>query len=202
MMQQINLYQPIFRKEKKVFSAQAMVEVTVIVLLLLIVVYGVGMWNTSRLESGVSSMETTIKQHLANLEKLKKEFPQKAKDKLLATRITQLQQAVTQKRKIIEALAGGGIHGNKTGFSRLLTGFARLHMTGVWLQQLDIGQGGAHLNIAGKAISPDIVPEYIQGLSKDPAFRGRRFEVFKLTGASKEDSSIRFVLNSSKTGKQ
>lgn len=201
MMQQINFYQPIFRKEKKVFSAQAMVEVSLIVLVLLFAVYGISMWNTSRIEAGIASMETTIKKHQANLEKLQKEFPRRVKDKLLATRITQLQQTIARKQKIIKALSGGGIYGNKSGFSQLLSGFARQHMTGVWLEQLEIGQGGIQLSISGNATSPDIVPEYIQGLSKDHVFKGRQFEVFQLAVAGKEDSTAHFVLNSRKKGK-
>ena len=145
MMQQINLYQPIFRKEKKVFSAQAMLEVTIIVVAILLIIYGIGLWKTQQLEDSVAERKQGLKQQQASLEQFRKQFPQKEKDKLLPQRIARLEKTVAQKQQIVSALSGGGDYGNREGFSEILSGFARQHTDGIWLDSLEIDQGGVYL---------------------------------------------------------
>ena len=44
-MQQVNLYQPIFRKQKKVFSARALVQAVVLVAVALGGIFGYSRWQ-------------------------------------------------------------------------------------------------------------------------------------------------------------
>ena len=198
MMQQINLYQPMFRKEKKVFSSRAMMEVTVVVLLLLFTAYGISAWNISRLASSIESMQARVDAQQEKHEKLKTEFPQKTKNKLLAMQITRLETLASRKEKVLQLLSGGEMYGNQTGFSKLFTGFARQHPDDVWLDELEVSQGGAYLNIRGNATSRDIVPKYIQRLSRDQVFNGREFSVFQLAEADAEGSAVHFTMSSRK----
>jgi len=200
MMQQINLYQPIFRKEKKVFSAQAMLEVTVIILLVLFIFYGVGYWKTMELKETVDERKLGLKKQEANLEQLKKKFPQQPKDKLFQQRIAQLEKNAAQKQKVVSALSGGGVYGNRDGFSELLSGFARQHTDDIWLDTLEIDQGGAYLKVQGNALSAESIPRYIQGLSREQVLRGREFAVFHIEKKTKPEmnSYVGFTLQSIK----
>jgi len=200
MMQQINLYQPIFRKEKKVFSAQAMLEVTVIVLVILAGFYGVGSWKTSELTETVIERKAVLKQQETNLEQLKKKLPRKGKDNLLPQRIAQLEKTVAEKQMVASVLSGGGIYGNREGFSELLSGFARQHSADVWLDALEIRQGGAHLKVQGNALNPESIPKYIQNLSAEQILKGREFAVFRLDKKIQPESNsyVTFTLQSTK----
>lgn len=196
MRQQVNLYQPIFRKEKKIFSARAMLELCGVILGLLLLYYGVSAWNLSRLENGVALKKHNLVEQRNNLERLKKKFPQKARDRKLESEAAALTRELASKQKILAALSGGGIHGDYRGFSRFLYGLALNHMQGVWLEEIRIDSSNGQLEIRGNAVSPDLVPRYVQGLAGDHEIRGRKFAVFQLARNEDRDSHVYFVMSS------
>ena len=53
--------------------------------------------------------------------------------------------------------------------------FSRQHVEGVWLTAFDIAAGGSDLTIAGRAVSADLIPAYLQRLNKEAPMQGRQF---------------------------
>jgi hypothetical protein len=53
--------------------------------------------------------------------------------------------------------------------------FSRQTLQGVWLTGFDITAGGDELTIAGRALSADLVPAYLQRLNREAAIQGRQF---------------------------
>jgi hypothetical protein len=199
-MQQINLYQPIFRKEKKIISAQALFEVAAISLVILFAFHMLDLHRVSQIKASIDAQNLNLSKQQVSLEKLKNTLPLQEDDKLIQQRINRLEKILTQKRKLVAALSDSGVFGSRQGFSNLLKGFARQHIDDVWLENIEIDQGGKYMKLQGKAVSPPSVPTYIRSLSDDPVFKGREFEVFNLARQQGVELSpyISFTLQSEK----
>ena len=71
MHQQINLYQPVFRKQQKVFSALTLLQISAAVLVLLILVTGHARWTLNDMRGTSRTLDAqlnTLKQQLGILE--------------------------------------------------------------------------------------------------------------------------------------
>lgn len=196
MIQQVNLYHPIFRREIKIFSANAIGIFLLLVVASLLAYYGLVQWQTARLEQNLVELESRLqKQEAALIQLREQQSSGQSNSKLLTVRLHDLEQRLSEKRKVLSILSSGGISGNNQGFSELLLSFSEQHTKGIWLEYLEIANGGSTMEIQGNALSVDKVPEYIRNLSQDEAFDGRKFEVFQIT-REKEKDYVSFLLGS------
>lgn len=200
MLQQVNLYQPIFRKEKKVISAQSLLEVGAIALVIMSVFHFVGISRVSDLKRTVDANTLQAAEEEIKLKEMKASLPKQEKDKLLQQQLARLEKEFVHKQNILTALSDSSVYGNKTGFSEVLSGFSRQHTDDVWLESIEIEQGGTYLKLQGNAVSPRAVPVYIQSLSDDRVFTGMEFDVFNLAKKPGPDLNpyISFTLQSNK----
>ncbi len=182
--QQINLYQPIFRKQEKVFSARAMVQGMAGILAGLLVFYGFGAWQVSGLEEQRVQAEQRRSEALARIESLRQLHPERTKDAALEARVQQLTQELHARTQVLTQL-GSGAEGNTRGFSTHLEGLARQRPQPLWLNQIRIAGGGSDLQLAGSALRPEAVPQYLQRLADEAAFSGARFKHLQIVRPEK-----------------
>jgi len=192
-MQQINLYQPIFRKEKKVFTAVAMLQISVLVLLILTAIYGYGWWQLQPFEKQLEQVASQRQQLTGQIESLKAKQAALTKSQLLEDELKRVRQEVARKKKI-ESVLSTGSFGNQQGFSSIWEGLARQHVSGLWLTAIRVENGGRKLQLSGRTVSPELVPVYIQKLSAEKAFQGMSFNLLELTRDEEDPSVIRFNL--------
>lgn len=199
-MQQINLYQPIFRKEKIVFSALAMLQVAVVLLVILSAIYTYNLWQLQPFENQIKSVTSERQRLTSQIEKLKSEIAANAKSQLLEDELKRVKAELARKRKIQSVLSEGSF-GNQTGFSTIWEGLARQHISGLWLTKIKIENGGQKLTLNGKTISAELVPVYIQKLSTEAAFSGISFNVLELSRDEENPSVISFNLGTARDKK-
>ena len=60
MRQEINLFQPIFRREKKVFSAAAMLQILGVVAVALGVIYAYGQWQLASARAEIVRLDERL----------------------------------------------------------------------------------------------------------------------------------------------
>ncbi len=193
MIQQINLYQPIFRQQKKVFSALAMLQVLGVVLLALAAIYAFAYQQLTQSRQQLANLEiqhAAAKLEVANFEK---QFPVRIKSRQLEQRIVRKERELGEKNQVLEALKKGGF-GNTAGFSDYLEGFARQTVNGAWINRFSISSGGRSVALAGSSIQPELVPVYIQQLSSEQSFKGLTFEKLDLQRSSEEPWKVDFQL--------
>lgn len=178
--QQINLYQPIFRKERRVFSSAAMLQVCAIFVVALLAIYGYGRTRVTSLATEVGRLRAMEHQKTQELVRLGREFPPPVKSRRLEAEVKRLAQEVRTKRAVL-ALLSNRQFGNTTGFSAHLTALARRDPRGVWLTGIDFTQGGTDLELTGAALHPSLVPRLLARLTTEPAFHGRSFAVFRMS---------------------
>ena len=198
-MQQINLYQPIFRKQKKVFTAVAMLQVTGFILLMLAALYAYNWWQLQPFERELAKATDQHKRLQQQVENLRAKVKTESKSQLLEDEVKKLRRELEQKRQVYTMLKEGRF-GNQSGFSSLWAGLARQHIDGLWLTGVRFENGGKKLVLNGRTVSAELVPVYIQNLSKEEAFSGISFNLLELSRDPENPSIIRFNLGTSQDG--
>ncbi|NIR28000.1 MAG: hypothetical protein GWN84_01425 [Gammaproteobacteria bacterium] len=194
MKQQVNLYQPIFRRERRVFSARAMLASVGMVLVGLLLIYGYARWQMYELRVELGRLDAQRRAATERLTGLDGVIPARAKSQLLEAEIARLEHELARKRRVAAALEAG-VLGNTRGFSSYLTGLARQRVDGLWLTGLRISEGGERLIVSGRALSPERVPMLVQRLAGESAFVGLHFNTLQMERAGGgEGTGIEFVL--------
>jgi Tfp pilus assembly protein PilN len=179
MSQQINLFTPAFRKQKKHFSAVAMLQALLLVIAGVAALYGYAVWQFGTLEGRLVDNERELKERRAQLVSMTKEISVQGRNKKLEEEVLQT-EAQLHKRLELRTELITGVGGNVDGFSRLLTALANRTMNGVWLTSIAIRGKANDLVIKGRALSSDLVPAYVDSLGKEPALAGRAVSALQL----------------------
>ncbi|HEA26449.1 MAG TPA: hypothetical protein ENH92_04940 [Ectothiorhodospiraceae bacterium] len=174
MMQQINLYQPIFRKEEKIFSAKTLLIGNLLVLIGLVVLYGGTFWQGETLQTQLSQAISQRDVNRNQIGQLSAQYPQKIRDPQLAIRIANAKGRLTFLHEVTSTLSSQ-INGIEGGFSEHLAGLSRQDIPKLWLKQITISDGGSELRLHGSTLNSDRVPYYIQQLSRENIFQGTSF---------------------------
>ena len=99
-------------------------------------------------------------------------------------------------RQIVSKLRSG-VFGRIGGLSVFLEGFARQHVEGTWLTQVRVRAGGRSIGLQGKALLPDLVPAYIDRLSKEPVLKGTSFSNMELRAVPGQLDVVGFSVRTS-----
>ena len=167
MQQQINLFQPVFRREEKVFSARALVQVLVIALLLLVGAAAVLQVQLAKLSSTrgfLESQQRSLETQLTLLEAQADPAALAAFDSRIETLQTRLSDGELELAQMRDLLIE-----RKTGFAPLLEALARHPQRGLWLTDIQL-QNGA-LELKGRTYDAALVPRYLDSLSADATLK-------------------------------
>ncbi len=188
MNQQINLYQPMFRKQKVVFSAMTMLQVSGFFLVLMSAIYAYQLIKLAPYEEQLTTIDKELEQLNRQIESLEEKIDTGG-SKLLLSEIAKLTTQLEQ-RELIAQILGSRSFGNAAGFSAYMESFARGHVEGTWLTNVNIKAGGSQLGLKGKTLSSELVPIYIQRLGEEERIKGSSFNVMEIARVEKEDGDI------------
>lgn len=198
MSQQINLYSPLFRKQKKPFTAAAMLQSMAGVLALLAVFYGVAYYQARAAERQANELGRRL---AAALEQLKKGgVPASATDeKALDARIAELEAKARMNEQLLARTAQSA---ERTAYIEPLRALARQRLEGVWLTTIQLEGDAGELSLAGRALHAGLVARYVERLGKDPAMRGRHFSALQIDSkkAAAASSEVEFRLMATDPG--
>lgn len=191
--QQINLYQPIFRKQPVAFSFWTGLLLSAIVITGMFAIYGFGKWQLQQMEGQLDSLHqrnSALKKDIAAIER---KLPEPKINRLLERKITQLAERRKTGMALLNTLQSR-MEGNPRGFSDYFEGLARQTETGLWFTRIDIKQGGRALNLSGETVQPELVPNLLQRLESEAAFNGKTFQVMKLKRGDSQEGDLEFSL--------
>lgn len=199
MSQQINLFNPVFLKQKKYFSLLTMLQALGLILVGSLAFYGYALYQVQQL--GIQSEESD-KRYAAEQAKLvnyTNQFsPQKA-SQLLGDELKTLEAQIAAQQEQLETIKSGAI-GNTEGYSEYMRAFARQSIPGLWLTGFNIEGDAAQLGLSGAVLSPQLVPAYIQRLGKEKVMRGKVFAALQMkqpgTDAKTAPRYVEFSLQS------
>lgn len=188
MSQQINLYNPLFRPQKQYFSASHMALALLVLLLGAAVIYG-SAWHLSRqiAQQGQESsrLSEATRQSLADATA---RFGRREPSKLLQEEVARLEEQDTSRRHLLD-LMGRGELGNTRGFSGYLLALSRQTMSGLWITGFRVVGTGSEMAINGRALLPQLVPEFIATLKREPLLAGQTFSTLDMKLPSPEPAT-------------
>jgi Tfp pilus assembly protein PilN len=187
MSQQINLYNPIFLKQEKHFSAKAIVQALGLVVIGVAGFYAFALMQTRSAEALLGQTREQVAKQRERFVALTPKFTPAARSKVLEAELLRVESEVKARRGTLDALSTGEL-GNTKGFSEYLAALARQSVPGVWLTGIVIGESGRDLRIEGRALRPELVPAYLKSLNEEPVMRGR--EVTEMKVAAKEAPQV------------
>ncbi|TXT24523.1 MAG: mannose-sensitive agglutinin (MSHA) [Gallionellaceae bacterium] len=199
MSQQINLYNPVFLKRKKYFSANAMLQALLLIaagsaLFYVYAAYQVGLLAKQSEEAGNRHTAEQLK-----LARYAAEFSPQQASLSLEEELKKEEARAAAQRALIETLKGGAI-GNTAGYSEYMRAFARQAISGLWLTGFNIAEDGAQIGMSGAVLSPELLPAYIQRLGGETVMRGKIFASLQMRQPKAEDGKtahhIEFTLQS------
>jgi hypothetical protein len=172
MSQNINLFSPAFRKQRRVVTLGTVVQLLCVTLIALGGYHYTLRHQVGGLTEELRGSDGLLKSQRAYSDRLKGKAAAKPEAQLDGD-IARLEAELKIARDSMEALKGGGF-GDQQGFAEYLRAFSRQSLNGLWLTGFTI-TGGGELEIRGRVLSPDLVPSYIQRLNREQVLAGRSF---------------------------
>jgi hypothetical protein len=211
LSQQINLYSPLFRKQKKVFSAVAIAQAIGVVVLFIAVFNFYVAAQTSLLELRAADSGRQLKSDLERLKVSASSESPEARAKTLSERKRKLETALAERAQALQAMESGAL-GRTEGYASVLRALARLSMEGVWLTRVRFSDENGEASIIGRALRPGLVPVYLERLRSEERLRGQEFASLEITrqttpatqgesrAAPQAGSLVEFVLSTKDVG--
>lgn len=191
MLQQINLYQPVFRKQHKVFSAITLAQISAAVLLLLLVLLGHARWTLAGMQNSAQALEEQhahLSKQITDLENLTRTPDGEALD----DEISQLAASIEQ-RKFLLVQFDQLVIRNRNGFASQFKLLAEKSRPGLWLEGVTINSQG-QIEIRGTTLDPRLLPEYLQQLGDRKELSRSAFEAVSMQRSEQHKAKIHFVL--------
>jgi Tfp pilus assembly protein PilN len=197
MTQKVNLYESMVAGGNVQFGVSAMLKVWAVAGLLLLVASAYVAGRAWLQNEKIAALQQDKEELSTQLDALAKRAASWTEDPSLVAGVQKLEAELESKGRLLGALANETV-GTTDGFSPFLLGLARRHVNGLWLQEIEIEESGKILDLKGRAIAPEAVPEFLEVLGQEPAFAGREFKTFALELAPPEEDAgpvISFVLS-------
>ena len=174
MSQQINLYQPKFRKERKPLSARDAFLGLLLIVVSVIAYTGV-LWDQGdRLAVQAREIDQKVTAQKADADKLTNALKVRKKDTQLEAAAQRAEQQVIAMREVMQLVEGGAL-GNPEGYSEQLRALARQSVAGLWLTGFTLAGNADENLIRGRVTNPELVATYLRRLNEEKTFHGQRF---------------------------
>jgi Tfp pilus assembly protein PilN len=178
--QQINLFNPIFLRQKRYFSALAMVQAIGLIALGVVAMYAYQSSQNRKLERVAAETSKQLAERRGQLAAFAKQTGDGAASKALIAELDAAEARLVERRMLLDDVRTG-VGGDAQGYSRHLAALARTNIPGVWLTGVEIGGKSSALLIRGRALDSALVPAYIAALNREEALAGRRVSELKVT---------------------
>jgi len=179
MSQQINLFNPIFLKQRKIFSLLTMLQALALVVLGSLVFYAYAWYQVERLDKQYLENTRQFESEQARFAKYATDFSPQKNTQLLQDEVRQLEKNLADQTQIVETLKSGVI-GNTSGYSQYMSAFARQVVPGLWLTGFKVTGDAAQINLNGAVTDGRLLPEYIQRLGHEPSMQGKSFSTLQM----------------------
>jgi hypothetical protein len=172
--QQINLFNPVFLQQKKIFSARTMAGA---LLVLFAGVAALNLYGNMRLQSLQKQADlgaAQLAQKQARLASVATEFAPRQKNPAVDAELLEAERQLAALRDVSGVLERGEL-GNTQGYAEYFRALARQHVDGLWLTGVSITGAGIDIGVRGRALDPQRVPGYLNRLTSEPIMRGKAF---------------------------
>ncbi|MEA5097071.1 MAG: PilN domain-containing protein [Burkholderiaceae bacterium] len=188
MSQQINLFNPIFLRQKKHFSAVAMAQALGVIVLGVLALY---LYSLFEYRGGKQDADKAAAQLAATQQQLAKviiEYAPRKRSEAQEEAIRKAQAELDALQLATDRLKQDEF-GDKKGYSAYLRAFARQIVSGLWLTGFSIKGAGSAIGIQGRTLQPETVPMYINRLKQETVLQGKSFATLEMEQAKPENDA-------------
>lgn len=174
MSHQINLFNPALRKTAVVLPARQMLLAWCAVVAVALAWYG---WQTvqgAQLKAAEADSSTRLTQLQTDLTQLGAQMAARQPAPALQAKYRRKQLQLQAREDVMQVLDSGAI-GNTDGHANYLRAFARHSLEGLWLTGLTVVGAGNDIVVEGRTLKPELVPDYLDRLGREPALKGHPF---------------------------
>ena len=179
MSQQINLFNPVFLKQRKYFSLLAMLQALALIVLGSLFLYGYAQYQVKQLERQSEESGKRFKAEQARLAQYTSEFSPQQANLALQAEIRQLEKDLAEQTRVVDTLKSGSV-GNTTGYSQYMRAFSRQSVQGLWLTAFHLTGDAAQISLSGRVLDPALLPGFIQRLGKEQVMQGKSFATLQM----------------------
>ncbi|MGA7593577.1 MAG: PilN domain-containing protein [Gallionella sp.] len=187
MSQQINLFNPIFMKQRKYFSLLTMLQALGMIVAGSLIFYGYAIYQAGQLKRQADETSNRYIAEQARLTTFMAEFSPQRAMQALQNEVQDMDKRVAEQNRIIETLKSGAV-GNTTGFSEYMRAFSRQVVQGLWLTGFKVTGDAAQISLSGGVENPQSLPIYIQHLGRESIMKGKTFSTLKMKQAGADDA--------------
>jgi hypothetical protein len=180
MSQLLNLFNPLFLKQKKYFSANTMVQALALIAGGMAVFYGVLAFQVSSLQKQRDATAAQLGEVQAQLVRFGGAGG-KGGSPTLADEVARLESQVRAREEVLNSIEDTSALGNTRGYSPYLTALARRTVSGLWVTGLSVSGAGEEFSIQGRVLRPEILPGYIRQLNREEVLRGKSISELRMT---------------------
>ncbi|WP_301100633.1 hypothetical protein [Propionivibrio sp.] len=186
MSQQINLYEARLRPRHELAVARNLGICTLLVLVLMTALAQWASFEAKQKGEASALSQQRLRDEQEKLKVLTQKVAQRRVSPALVADLDSAKAKLAVSTELIGILDSGTL-GNTSGFAALMNGFARQSASDVWLTGFVVTQGGVEIEIRGRLLDPTKLPAYVQRLSSEPVFQGRRFAALEVQGVDPDE---------------
>lgn len=174
MSQQINLFNPIFLKQKKIFGAVPMLEALGVIVLGAAALAWFAQQRVDTLEQRAAIGKALLADRETRLNKASVQFAPRQRSATLDSEIANAEAELNSLHQVDAVLHGGAL-GNTAGYAEYFRAFARQDVSGLWLTGVSIVGAGNDIGVQGRAMQATLIPNYIARLTAEKIMAGKTF---------------------------
>jgi hypothetical protein len=195
--QQINLFNPVFLNQRKLFSVVTMLQGLGLILAGAALFYAYALYQLNAANKQSEATSKRIDAEQVKLSNFLAGYSSEEANKSLENELKQATARAEVLQKQIEILKAGG---NTAGYSEYMRAFARRSIHGLWLTEFYITGDPAQITIKGNVLSPELLPEYIRALGTEPVMHNISFSSLQMQRGDNGQRYVRFTLTSGANG--
>jgi Tfp pilus assembly protein PilN len=172
--QQINLFNPIFLRQEKQFSAVAMAQGLGVISVAVLGFASFSTYQSVQVSKDAAVASAALKSTQEQLVKMVDKTKPAPVNKQIEEDIQKAESRLRASQQILGFVQNGEFKSSQS-YSSFLRAFSNKAMPGVWLTGFSLSDGGNDIEITGRALQPGLVPAYIKSLKSESAFAGKSF---------------------------
>jgi hypothetical protein len=171
--QQINLFNPIFLQQKKIFAARTMAQALGLMTVGALVIAGTAWHSVRQLRQQAAAVTVQVAKAEARLASASTEFAPRAASATLTAQAADAETQLAALRRVARIVQSGDL-GNAKGYAEPFRALGRQHRDGLWLTGITFDVGSA-MSLQGRALDATLVPAYIGRLTQEAVLQGKAF---------------------------
>lgn len=179
MSQQINLFNPIFMKQRKYFSLLTMLQALGLIVVGSLFFYGYAIYQVGELRKQSEESTKRYNAEEVRLARFTAEFSPQQASHALQEEVRRVEKQVADQAELVEIIKSGAV-GNTAGYSEYMRAFARQVVQGLWLTGFRVTGDATQISLSGKVLSPELLPAYIRRLGKENIMQGKTFSTLQM----------------------